>query len=264
MGKGRAKRPKPAVFKRNEAADLTQRLLRLYAADPEFQESLRRFAEEHEQVIWRLAQVEERSSGLGAFEKLRSWGTFWSLIESYHTATIEFAKRWRLDRFPDQLGIDALHRFCVGRFKSGLDFDALPQAITDIQDFNRAVLEDFGQPQGHPIAQPIEVYFQGDWPAWNEPQVEARKRLVSEFTALLDDELERVAQQYEQAGYAFRDTESKWLVEGLEWTYRRLAHEESIGSILNNLPTDRDPPIDRRTVEKAIERVRSRIGLTFP
>jgi hypothetical protein len=264
MGKGRAKRPKPAVFKRDEAADYTQRLLRLYAADPEFQDSLRRFVDGHQEVFQRLAEAEQKSSGLGAFEIIGLWAKFGQLIDEYYADINEFAECWRLDRLPYQLGIEALHRFCIDRFKSGPDFEALPRAISDIQDFNRMVMKEFGQAQGQPVARPIEIHFQGEWPASHEAQVEARKRMVREFTALLDDELDRVAAEYKQSGYEFRDTESKWLVEGLEWTYRHLAHGESIADIVESLPNDVDTLIERRTVEKAIERVRSRMGLEFP
>src|SRR5215218_2118852 len=109
MDEPTARRPKPAVFKRDEAAELTQRLLRLYAADPEFREGLRRFAEGHEEVIRRLAEAEEQSANLGAFEKLGLWAKFGSLIEEYHAVTREFAEGCGLDRLPNQLGIDALH-----------------------------------------------------------------------------------------------------------------------------------------------------------
>jgi hypothetical protein len=262
MGKGRAKRPRPAVGRSTETADLTQRLLRHYAADPEFQQALRHFAERNEDVIRRLAEAEEQLADLSALGKLRLWSEFWPLIEEYHADTEAFASQWGLDRLPERLGIESLHRFCIDRFRTGLNFGALPRAVTDIQDFNRAVLEEFGQPQDQPIAQPIEVHFQGEWQAWDEPQVEARKRMVKEFKALLEDELDRIAVEYEQAGYAFRDTESKWQVEGLEWTYRRLAYRESIDTITNDLPPELE--IQRRSVEQAVERIRKRLMLKFP
>jgi hypothetical protein len=222
VGKGRAKRPKPAVSRSTEAADLTQRLLRHYAADPEFQQALRQFAERNEDVIRRLAEAEEQSTGLSALDKLALWRAFWPLIEEYHADTEAFTRKWGLELLPDQLGKESLHRFCLDRFRTGLNFEALPRAVTDIDDFNRVVSEEFGQPGVRFVG---EFHFWGEWAASQETRAQARDRLIAEFIAMIDGELERIVQEFEQIGYAFRDHEPK-LDEHLKWLYRRLAHRE--------------------------------------
>jgi hypothetical protein len=255
VGKGRAKRPKPAVYSANEAADLTQKLLRVYAAGPEFQGELRHFAERNEQVIRRLTEVEENSADLSALGKLASWREFWPLIEEYWTDTKRFTSEWGLDLLPDQLGIDSLHRFCISRFKTGLNFDDLPRAVTEIDDFNRAVSEEFGQPGMRLFG---EIQFRGEWAASTETRTQARARLLAEFIERMDGELERVVEEYEQVGYAFRDTEPD-LMEHLHWVYRRLAYRDSTDVIAKQVAFR-----SRRTIEKATNRLAKRLALKYP
>jgi len=199
--------PSPATAPDIERAGIMLCFMSCYGEDQQFISDYRKFFQKHQEIkdivpyFWHdvIASMERNSS---------------SSVQTYASDLHKLTARWGLHRTLNDWGHDAMHSW----FKINSD------APSCLMQWGVKV------PQLKPTAEirvPIvRATLEDVWYADRESRTRAKKRLMSKMEELVEAELDRVAFEYEQAGYEFQDRRPMF-TRNIRWLYRRVAYRES-------------------------------------
>lgn len=178
---------------------------------------------------------------------------------------VALARDWGLSCVPEDRGLIALHEWAViwrhrdGQPGAGLGYGLMWVGPWDALDGAVHIeLTDSWDPEDEPIGDHTERIPDRLLPLYdyrvNHKTHGAKARLLRACEALIDAELDRIAHDYERAGFTFEDTPHS-RGDHMQWLYERLAHRRPVRHIAD------DADVSEGAVRKATEQLATIIGI---